>query len=288
MLRKLVAVAALAACSLGSSVPLAEKVGVQVLSDHRNEIELAVTDDTLDSDGLLVSASVDVKVDVLDGIAMINGQYVLPIGLTHIAMKTDVKKYVMSPIGKKRKCHKTLHDVDVGIAARVSHDPKALNTMHITLQLTEFDGVTREIEHTTLVSVSLNEKDEELVRTIDPKSKPLTRHEKLEAAKHKISKFVEKATDAMQDDAQSAEDWFMTYWNNANDYGKVSIVAVISLVSFIVLVGFVCLVNRICCVSSASKSKGSNYQKNLGKMRVDIMPTNQFKSVKYTLLKNEA
>jgi len=286
MLTKLLAVASVAVCCLGGSVPLAETLGVRVLSDHGNEIEVAVTDDTLDSDGLLVSASVDLKVEVLQGMAMINGQYALPIGLTHIQTKANVKQYVMSPVGKKRRCHKTLHAMDVGIAARVTQDKHA---MHIALQLTEYDGATREIEHTTLLSVTLNDKDEELVRTVDPKAKPLTPQEKSEAANHKVSKFVDKATETIHEEYQSGADWLMTQWNNSNDYGKVSIVAVISLVSFVVLTGFIYLVNRIFCYSSAKKSlKGSNYRKNLGGYRVNAMPAKEFKGVKYTLLKNEA
>ena len=144
--------------------------------------------------------------------------------------------------------------------------------------------MTREIEHTTLVSVTVDENDDELVRTVDPKSTPLTPEEKQEAAQHSITSFVDKTDDDIEQGAEAARDWFMDKWNAADDYGKASIVAVMSFSLALVMLGLTCCC-RACCSSRKNASKkGTNYRKNLGGVRVQVVSGDKYKGVKYTSL----
>jgi len=261
--------------------------GVQLsamLSDH--EVELPVTDNTLD--GVSLSASIDVKVEMVDGNAIVNDQYALPVGLAHIEMKADVKQYVLSAGTKsKRHSHKTLHDMDIGVAARVAEDPVRPNTFDITLVVTEFDGVSREIEHATVVSVVLDENDIELERTVDSKSNALSVNDKTEAAKHPLISFDQTLKEDIEKDYKTVYNWFTNQWHSGMS-GRLLVLTIFAGVTLI-LFTMLCVCLRCCGSTQMRNKKGANYRKNLsmGPVHVMVAPT-KFKNVKYSPLKNES
>lgn len=289
---------------MGERTTQDELLKVSVAPTHSHGVEIAVVDETLDSDGLMMAASIDIVVNVVEGVALINGKYALPVGLSTVEMKASVNKYhLKGPYA--RHCHTTLHDVEVVLSARVTEAAADPNTMDVVLQVTEYDGASRELVHATLVSVMLDEgKRQEHSRNVH-KTGPLTHEEKAVAAGHKVAgkaqatdhKVVEawkRAGDkarhvaaAAKEDARASTRWLAQTWRRASPMGKAGMVVLLVAASLGAF-SLVFTVVHTCCGAPSRPTKARVCYMKTRSSQGPRLVTDKYKGVKYTPVQSAA
>jgi len=269
-------------------------------------VELAVSDQTLDAAGEILADSIELIVDLVDGMPFLNGKYALPMGLSMVDLVADVNKYHLMGHGHlfnnkhsstHKRCHKTKFNVNMAVHARVMKEEDG-NLVHVTLQLAELEGVAQEVKHTVTISLSLNPDQHEVARKIMWRSAPLTPEEKKKASENRVSKLGHKAVDAAKNEwhhakskACKAKSWFMRKWNKSSKWGKRGMAALVALSAFAVL-GMLgcCLRGWSTDPSKSAACKNKHYKKNLTRTRTTavVVKPEKFKGVEYTPLKTQA
>lgn len=162
----------LAGLSCASPIFSTEKVdlnAVQAGADKMVEVDL--TESTVNDDGLVIKTAVSFNVEVAKGVAIINDQYMMPVGVSKFTVQTTVSEYELMPSGLRMATPKEQEPVALSVAAHVEFDFQG--HLHLQLQVIEAEGKDLSEQHYSAVELVLDENMNEQARIIMATAKPI-------------------------------------------------------------------------------------------------------------------
>lgn len=171
---------ALMCAGLAVAEPLLSQERVTVTSiqqDANRLLEVDLSENMVQDDGLLVKTFAHFEVAIEEGVAIVNNEYEVPVGVAKFSVMTNVQEFVMLPEGARLASSKEVKPVTLGVASHVDFDMDG--HLHLKLQILEKEGVELEHQHLASLEIMLDENNNEVGRllTADRDVKPIAKND---------------------------------------------------------------------------------------------------------------
>lgn len=275
----------LAAAAAVLAAPVVEKdlVTIQTAETRGDKyLQVDIAESAIEADGLLYHTDVSFKVEVVEGVALLNDDIAVPFGAARFEIDSQVHEYAITESGLRQLAAEDVRPVALHVGTNLHLD--VAGHMQLQVQVWRVEGQDLDMAHIVAVDIALDDDLNEVARIVVGDA-PVVSAEDAAAGADDGLQGVRDAWQAVRHALCNVECWFQAQAPAVRASLVVATVVGLALVAAML----VCCC-RVCCGPSkrrVAEAKRRNYAKTIQTSAKVFTPIKKT-AYKYTPLASKA